>query len=118
MAKCTIYTFSGHQSNAISLISSYYFYIWPRENKHVCRSYSSLSFLPASLLMLYLPWVQQTLCTMRYRSVRHQAFLFVMSQPVSGISCIGKEILVIKGIFSIWKLSVICLSIYVLSLLS
>ena len=28
MAKCTIYTFSGHQSNAISLMSSYYFYIW------------------------------------------------------------------------------------------
>ena len=85
----------------------------PRENKHVYGSYSSSSFLPASPDMPCLPWVQQTVCLERYRSARHQAFLFVVFQPASGISCIGKEILVIKEIFSIWKLSVICLSICV-----
>ena len=59
-------------------------------------------------LMPCLPF-HRTVCTVRYRSARHQAFLFVIFQPASGISCIGKENLVIKKIFSIWKLSVICL---------
>ena len=81
----------------------------PRENKRVCRSYSSSCSLPASPLMACLPWVQRTVCTVRYTSARHQAFLFVIFQPASGISCIGKEVLVIKEIFSIWKLPVICL---------
>lgn len=36
------------------------------ESKHVCNFYVSLSFLPAFPLMLYLPWVQQTVYTVRY----------------------------------------------------
>ena len=34
-------------------------------NKLVCSSYDSLSFLPTTLLMLCLPWIQGTVCTMR-----------------------------------------------------
>ena len=35
------------------------------ENKCVCSSYDSLSFLPASLLASYLLWVQRTVPTVR-----------------------------------------------------
>ena len=35
------------------------------ENKCVSSSYGFLSFLPASLLVPWLPWVQQTLCPVR-----------------------------------------------------
>ena len=36
------------------------------ENKRVCSSYSSLNLLPASDLPLCLPWVQRTVCTVKY----------------------------------------------------
>ena len=35
----------------------------PGENKHVCSSYSSLSFLLATPLAPCLPWAQQRVCT-------------------------------------------------------
>lgn len=38
----------------------------PGKNKSVCSSYSSLNLLPASDLTLCLPWVQPTVCTVRY----------------------------------------------------
>ena len=79
----------------------------PRENKCVCNHRALHVFfqLPPHALPTFSP----NSVTVRYRSARHQAFLFVIFQPASGISCIGKENLVIKKIFSIWKLSVICL---------
>ena len=36
------------------------------ENIWVCKSYGSLSFLPASPLVPCLPWVQWAVCTVRY----------------------------------------------------
>ena len=39
------------------------------ENKCVCSSYDSSSFLPASLLTSYLLWVQQTVPTVRYSEI-------------------------------------------------
>ena len=38
----------------------------PGENKRVCSCYSSLYLLPASDLVLCLPWLQRTVCTVRY----------------------------------------------------
>ena len=39
----------------------------PGEDKLVCSSYGSSSFLPASLLAPCLPWVQRTVYTVRHR---------------------------------------------------
>ena len=38
----------------------------PEENKRVCSSYCSSSLLPASQLTPCLPWVQRTVCIVRY----------------------------------------------------
>ena len=39
----------------------------PGEKKSVCSPYGSSRLLPAFLLTPCLPWVQQTVCTVRYR---------------------------------------------------
>ena len=70
----------------------------PGENKCVCSFYSSSSLLPASWLTPCLPWVQQSVHTVKYSKTAASPFSRVSSQPrdqthVSNISWIGRKVL-------------------------
>ena len=64
------------------------------ENKCVNSSYRFLSFLPASLLMPWLPWVQQTVCPVRSSesgAISSSKWSFWPRDwtHISGVSCIS-----------------------------
>ena len=60
----------------------------PGENKCVYSSYSSSHFLPASLLLSYLPWVKCTVHTVRY-SETNPHYIVPFSLGNASVRCYG-----------------------------